>query len=102
MRRVNAHLADSTSRISFEALHATNIDRPSYDGCAHVGEQVSAGTFGASSPCAATSWPNAACDRGGGGPAAPFSAPFVTKKWRDTLSVLVSISTSTSSIMQTE
>ena len=39
-------------RRRIDALHATKTVRPSADGWAQVGEQVFAGTFGASSP-----WP---------------------------------------------
>ena len=104
MRRVNVHLADSTSRISFEALHATN-NGPSIVSTAvpRSESRYLPGTFGASSrarrrrhgPTQRATAAEAVRRR-------PSLRPSSRMKWRDTLSVLVSISTSTSSIMQTE
>ena len=45
------------------------------------------------------SWPDAICT---GAPVMPFSLPFVSRKWRDTASERVSISTIISSIMHAE
>src|ERR1700754_2366200 len=103
MRRTSVHVFALISTISLEALHATKTDEPSAEGSAHVGEHELSPGFGASEP-----WPLMSfippCDELCivGGPAIPPSLPFVTRKWRETLSERVSISTSMSSIMQAE
>ena len=71
--------------MSLALLQATQTVRPSVEGWAQVGEQLT--------------WPVAIAV---GGPSIPFSAPGATMKWRETASRSASISTSTSFIMQTE
>ena len=87
------------------------MEEPSTDGCAHVGEQETSPGLGGSIP-----WPPMsrcfmplmpAISAGfalaaTGAPFMPSSFPFVKRKWRETFSVWVSISTSMSSIMHAE
>src|SRR5204863_8457482 len=101
--RTTLHLFASTSTISLDLLHATKMDEPSTEGCAHVGEQVTSLGLGGSMPCTFMSMP---CipfiECTSGAPVMPISLPFVSRKWRETLNVPVSISTSMSFIMQAE
>src|SRR5258705_3942437 len=120
MRRFTLHLTASTSTISSDLLQATKTDEPVIDGWAQVGEQETSPGLGGSMP-----WPpmsigfapgevNRVCGLfisaiagrpvfgAAGEPFMPISRPFVSRKFRETFKVAVSISTSKSSIMQAE
>src|ERR1043165_863403 len=104
MRRTSCHVLALISTISFEALHATRTEEASAGGSAHGGKQGLSPGFGGSEPCPLM--PGIACvelvECIMGEPVIPVSLFFVTMKWRVTLKECVSISTSVSSIMQTE
>src|SRR5687767_10691 len=105
MRRLTFQLWAFTSTISSDLLQATKMDAPETEGWAHVGEHELSPAFGGSNPCPPVSCfmcPAAASGFLDGAPVIPISRPFVRTKWRDALSVLVSISTSMSSIMHAE
>src|SRR4029079_12467055 len=98
------HAFVSISTISLDLLHATHTRVLSREGWAHVGEHDTSPGFGGSMPCPPISCvaPAVSFPRSGGDPVIPISFPFVRKKWRLSLSVRSSISTSASSIMHAE
>src|ERR1700682_275090 len=107
MSRATDHLAASTSTISLDLLQAAKIEEPLADGWAQVGEHESSPCFGGSIPCPPISIPfmpgtPAFAARAIGGSGTPHSLPLVSRKWRETFKLCVSISTSMSSIMHAE
>jgi hypothetical protein len=88
-RRRRVHALASTSTISFDLWHATQMTERSGAGTAHVGEHVASAWWCPPPPC---------CP---GGPGMPW-AFGPSMKWRATASLRASISISMSSIMHAE